>query len=69
MSGYFPRYSIREDLAEGDALWLADQSGDGPLDLADVTDVCATYKIEATLYDEPGFVRGWVHSDGSYRLQ
>jgi len=37
--------------------------------LADVIGTCREYEASATLYDEAGFVRGWVHPDGTYRLQ
>ena len=25
--------------------------------------------LEAKVYNEPGFVRGWIHGDGSWRAQ
>lgn len=25
--------------------------------------------LTAKVYDEPGFVRGWIHGDGSWRAQ
>ena len=66
---YFPTFNLRPDLDEGDARWLAMQQGDGPLELADVTDICATFRVSAILRDAQGCVRGWVNARGDYRLQ
>ena len=65
---YYPTYLLRDDLAEGDARWLQDQQGDGPLELLDVTDVCATFGVRAELRDAAGFVVGRVDERGDYRL-
>jgi hypothetical protein len=37
-------------------------------DLADITDVCATYGVEAVLRDAAGFTIGHVKENGDYRL-
>lgn len=36
--------------------------------LAEIVDVCKEHGVEATLYDESGCVKGWVHADGNWRL-
>jgi hypothetical protein len=41
---------------------------DGPSELSTITDVCASAKVEATLRDAAGFVRGHVEADGNWRL-
>lgn len=41
---------------------------DGLCTLDEVRENCIALTCEADLYDEPGFRRGWVHADGSYRL-
>jgi hypothetical protein len=68
VSGYYPTYGLREDLDPGDASWLDEQQGEGPLDLIDVTDVCATFRVTAILRDEAGFERGRVDDRGDYML-
>jgi hypothetical protein len=27
------------------------------------------HSLSATVYDEPGFVRGWIHGDGTWKTQ
>jgi hypothetical protein len=66
MCAYYPRYSLRSDLPAWDAAWLADQQDWGPCDLADVTDVCATFRVTAVLRDAGGSVRGHVYENGDY---
>jgi hypothetical protein len=65
-SYYYPTYGLREDLDPSDASWLADQQGHGPLELADITDVCATLGVRADLRDEVGFLIGRVDAKGDY---
>lgn len=64
----YPTYSLREDIDADTAAWLLGQQGDGPLSLIDITDVCATHRVRATLRDEAGSVVGHVDADGGYRL-
>lgn len=68
MTGYYPRFSIREDLDGGAAAWLAEQQGVGPLRIEDVTDICATHGVPAELRDEQGSLRGRVDAKGDYTL-
>lgn len=68
MSGYYPTYRLREDLDEETARWLGEQQGDGPLELIEVTDVCASVKVSAELKNEAGFLVGRVDAYGNYRL-
>lgn len=68
MSNYYPTYALREDLSEEDARWLREQQGEGPLQLSDVTDVCASLRVSAVLRNEPGFVVGRVDERGDYRM-
>jgi hypothetical protein len=65
---YFPTYAIPADLPEVDARWLAEQQGDGPLELADVTDVCVMLQVSATLYDALGRIRGSADERGDCQL-
>lgn len=65
---YYPTYDVREDLDADTASWLLEQQGDGPLDLATITDVCASCRVRATLRDAHGSVRGHVDADGNHRL-
>lgn len=37
-------------------------------DLADAIELACNFDATITLRDEPGFVRGWVHPDGSWQL-
>jgi hypothetical protein len=50
------------------AAWLRDCNGEGPLEIADVTDVCASMHVEATLRDAGERVVGHVDADGSCRI-
>ena len=34
-----------------------------------VRQLARKFGIGAVLYDNPGFTRGWVHSDGDYRIR
>ena len=36
--------------------------------LENVVDMCATLGVDAELFDEAGFRKGWAKADGSYRL-
>lgn len=65
---HYPTYALREDLDPDTATWLLEQQGDGPLALAEVTDLCATQRVNATLRDEHGAVVGHVDASGGYRL-
>ena len=38
-------------------------------ELEDVIDACQSYGINAALYDAAGWSKGWVHADGTYRLE
>lgn len=68
---YYPKYIVSEDVTEEWADWLArvESASDEPSELETITDVCASAKCKAILYDAAGFVRGYVSPDGSYRLQ
>ena len=68
MSAYYPTYAIREDLSAEDARLLGEQQCDGPLELSDVTDMCAGYKVSAVLRDAAGSVVGRVDASGDYSL-
>lgn len=37
--------------------------------LEEICDMCGEYGVKATLKDENGWVKGWVETDGTYRLQ
>ena len=37
-------------------------------ELQEIIDICTANHCEAVLYDDAGFKKGWVHSDGSYTL-
>lgn len=39
-----------------------------PTALEDVVDICETFGVDAELFDEAGFRKGWVKGDGSYQL-
>jgi hypothetical protein len=67
-SGYYPTFFLHEELEAGDAQWLTECQGDGPLALSDVTDVCATYGVRAELRNEAGFLVGRVDAKGDYSL-
>lgn len=68
--GYFPYYEeiSTSHLSAKTKAWLAEKSGDGPLDLSDVTDTCETFHIRARLCDETGRLLGRVREDGAYEL-
>jgi hypothetical protein len=40
-----------------------------PQELESIIDNCTTIGCDADLYDAAGFRKGWVHADGTYRLQ
>lgn len=40
-----------------------------PYTLQEIIEICQAVPCDADLYDEAGFPKGWVHADGSYRLQ
>jgi hypothetical protein len=65
---YYPTYSIPVELDADTARWLGAQQGDGPLELSDVTDVCASCGVSAELRDAAGFLVGRVDDKGDYRL-
>lgn len=48
---------------------LAAHAERGPYTLEEVVELCKALEADATLRDEPGFIKGWVKADGSYRLQ
>lgn len=64
MSRYYPTYGVTDE-----GLDVNEIAGCEPTqDLADITDVCATYGVSATLRDAAGFTVGRVDSNGDYRL-
>lgn len=44
-------------------------SGESVEDLAKALAEHGDPTLEAKVYDEPGFVRGWIHGDGSWKAQ
>ena len=62
----YPLYDVlsAEHLSEKTLNWFLGQQGDGPLDLSDIADTCATFHITATLFDANGLVRGRVDEQG-----
>ena len=44
-------------------------SGESVEDLANALAEYGEPTLEATVCDEPGFVRGWIHGDGSWKAQ
>lgn len=50
------------------ANWNREQ-GREMVDLAEALAICQAHETGGTLRDVRGFIRGWIHRDGSYRLQ
>lgn len=44
-------------------------SGESVEDLAKQLAAYEDQSLKATVYDEPGFVRGWIHGNGDWRAQ
>ncbi len=65
---YYVTYHINEETLEEYRYWLKFNKDDEPLDLPSITDVCAAAKVNATLRDEQGFLKGSVDSEGNVRL-
>jgi len=63
---YYPTYVLREDLDDESAAWLRQQQGVGPLEVIDVTDVCATMAVSAELRDKAGKLLGRVNERGEW---
>jgi hypothetical protein len=61
----FPQYRLA-GLDPKTRAWLKDQCGQGPLELIDITDVCASCKVEAIVYDAEGNNLGRVDARGKY---
>lgn len=52
--------------AEGELIELSGESVEGlAQELAEYGDT----SLSATVYDEPGFIRGWIHGDGRWTAQ
>lgn len=66
MTTYTAEYKITADTDEPTRNAIA--AIDYPQTLNDVRETCEALGVSATLRDEPGFVRGFVKSDGSYAL-
>lgn len=60
--------TFERTLSEEDVRWLGENERE-PMELSDVTGICALLSVSATLRDEAGFVRGTVDDRGDYRLQ
>jgi hypothetical protein len=68
---YYATYAETEATTEDWHRWLVDvvqADRSEPCDLETICDACVCAALTATLYDEQGFVRGWVQADGNYRL-
>lgn len=67
----YPRYIVPADgsVDRETANWLQFQNGEGPLRIEDVTDVCATYHVTATLHDDHGKQIGRVFATGAYEIE
>jgi len=71
MAIYFPVYVETEATTIEWHNWLVNiesEDASGASELSTITDVCASAKCRAVLYDEHGFVRGHVHANGDYVL-
>lgn len=68
---FFATFRETEETTEAWHNWLVQiQSQETePMALCDITDVCASAKVNAVLHDAAGFVRGWVDTAGHTRLQ
>lgn len=64
---YHAQYHITADTDEPTRNSIA--AIDYPQTLDDVRETCKALGLDALLRDEPGFVRGYVHSDGTYALR
>jgi hypothetical protein len=63
-------YSVTfTDADTSEAYDAAAQASEEPQTLADVIELCKSYGIAATLRDAAGFIKGYVHGDGSYSLR
>lgn len=62
----YPTYVITDDISASDAAWLRAQDGDGPLDLIDITDMCATMGVCAVVCTVGGSRLGYVDAKGTY---
>lgn len=62
----YPVYLVPDGtlLDVGTERWLLDQNGDGPLTIADVTDVCAAVSVRAIVTAEDGELLFLVERDG-----
>ena len=63
MNAYHVTYYTFADATEDRTRGL-----DGEAELDEVIENCRTLDLSADLFDEAGFRRGWVHSDGTYTL-
>lgn len=68
MSLYTPVYSETEDTTVEWHDWLIWHDHSAPLDLASITDVCASAKVRAELRDATGSLVGRVDANGDYHL-
>lgn len=66
MTTYTAEYRITADTDEPTRDSIA--AIDHPQTLDDVRETCQALGLDATLRDEPGFVRGHVKRDGTYAL-
>ena len=67
---YYVTYRPRPDLSVSAQHTLeALNAHPAPSTLEEVIESCTYLAVEAELFDEAGFRKGWVHADGSYTLQ
>lgn len=64
---YFPTFHITELVTPDNAEWLRFNQNDS-LELIDITDICASFQVGATLRDANGFLKGSVDPNGDYKL-
>lgn len=67
MATYQVTYRVRDDADEPTR--NAAEALPTEADLAEVVQNCVDLGLEADLRDAAGFRRGWVHSDGKYKIQ
>lgn len=63
---YSVTYHANENSTESERNTIEALQGEN--DLESIIKNCVDLRAEADLYDAPGFRRGWVHADGSYKL-
>jgi hypothetical protein len=68
--GYRVTYTERSDTNEAthNSVQYLNESEETS-ELQAIIDHCTALEVDAQLFDEAGFRKGWVHADGNYRLQ